>query len=272
MSNTSQGPGWWLASDGKWYPPELWTGPPTPGSGRAGGPNHAVGLSRADRRGPRRPTYPARPRFRPSPRTRRRDPSAAGAAPYGGSVPPGYAGYGAASPYRPTASPCTEDERAGDRRVRLWMRRVPPLRPGHPRHHLRLHRPLADRRSNGQQKGDGMALAGIIVGFGWWRSSCSHRPRAGHNNNNNGVVGSAILLGQLRLASCSRRANVQPILQRSKERTNARSALRRPRRPLDTTGRVEQPHASGCPGRRCASRSSSGRRCCATTGAWPRRG
>ena len=23
MSNTSQGPGWWLASDGKWYPPEL---------------------------------------------------------------------------------------------------------------------------------------------------------------------------------------------------------------------------------------------------------
>jgi hypothetical protein len=28
MSNTSQGPGWWLASDGKWYPPEAWTGPP----------------------------------------------------------------------------------------------------------------------------------------------------------------------------------------------------------------------------------------------------
>jgi hypothetical protein len=28
MSDTSQGPGWWLASDGKWYPPELWTGPP----------------------------------------------------------------------------------------------------------------------------------------------------------------------------------------------------------------------------------------------------
>jgi hypothetical protein len=27
MSDTSQGPGWWLASDGKWYPPEAWTGP-----------------------------------------------------------------------------------------------------------------------------------------------------------------------------------------------------------------------------------------------------
>ncbi len=28
MSDTSQGPGWWLASDGRWYPPELWTGRP----------------------------------------------------------------------------------------------------------------------------------------------------------------------------------------------------------------------------------------------------
>jgi hypothetical protein len=30
MSDASQGPGWWLASDGKWYPPETWTGPPLP--------------------------------------------------------------------------------------------------------------------------------------------------------------------------------------------------------------------------------------------------
>jgi hypothetical protein len=28
MSDISQGQGWWLASDGKWYPPEAWTGPP----------------------------------------------------------------------------------------------------------------------------------------------------------------------------------------------------------------------------------------------------
>jgi hypothetical protein len=28
MSDTSQGAGWWLASDGRWYPPETWTGPP----------------------------------------------------------------------------------------------------------------------------------------------------------------------------------------------------------------------------------------------------
>jgi Domain of unknown function (DUF4190) len=38
MSDTSQGPGWWLASDGKWYPPHLWTGPPMPGPPAAGPP------------------------------------------------------------------------------------------------------------------------------------------------------------------------------------------------------------------------------------------
>ena len=30
MSDTSQGPGWWQASDGKWYPPETTTGTTTP--------------------------------------------------------------------------------------------------------------------------------------------------------------------------------------------------------------------------------------------------
>jgi hypothetical protein len=33
MSDTTQGPGWWLASDGKWYPPELhpnYAPPPSP--------------------------------------------------------------------------------------------------------------------------------------------------------------------------------------------------------------------------------------------------
>jgi len=30
MSDTSQGPGWWQATDGKWYPPAPPTPPPTP--------------------------------------------------------------------------------------------------------------------------------------------------------------------------------------------------------------------------------------------------
>ena len=32
MSDTSQGPGWWQASDGKWYPPEQ-----APGGGSGAG-------------------------------------------------------------------------------------------------------------------------------------------------------------------------------------------------------------------------------------------
>ncbi len=31
MSDTSQGPGWWQASDGKWYPPEQGAAAPPPG-------------------------------------------------------------------------------------------------------------------------------------------------------------------------------------------------------------------------------------------------
>ncbi len=53
MSDASQGPGWWIASDGKWYPPELHpsvrevprapaVGAPPSGAGRpGGGPAHA---------------------------------------------------------------------------------------------------------------------------------------------------------------------------------------------------------------------------------------
>jgi hypothetical protein len=41
MSDVSQGPGWWLASDGKWYPPHQYPGywaPPPPAGGAAGAP------------------------------------------------------------------------------------------------------------------------------------------------------------------------------------------------------------------------------------------
>lgn len=52
MSDISQGPGWWIASDNKWYPPDLHpsvqkappvpaSGPPSPGAGSpGGGPAH----------------------------------------------------------------------------------------------------------------------------------------------------------------------------------------------------------------------------------------
>ena len=36
MSEQSQGPGWWQASDGRWYPPEAAPGPTTPAADPAG--------------------------------------------------------------------------------------------------------------------------------------------------------------------------------------------------------------------------------------------
>src|SRR4051812_33876381 len=36
MSDTAQGPGWWEASDGKWYPPEQAPGAPAADSGAGG--------------------------------------------------------------------------------------------------------------------------------------------------------------------------------------------------------------------------------------------
>jgi hypothetical protein len=46
MSDVSQGPGWWLASDGKWYPPEQ--APGTPGYGRSDHGEAGDGPSAAD--------------------------------------------------------------------------------------------------------------------------------------------------------------------------------------------------------------------------------
>src|SRR5580692_8329821 len=92
MSDTSQGSGWWMASDGKWYPPELWTGPPTQApSGPA-----AQASPQASPEQPAYPSqsaYPAQPAVPAQPTYPPQGPPASGPAPYG-STPPGYAGYG----------------------------------------------------------------------------------------------------------------------------------------------------------------------------------
>jgi hypothetical protein len=47
MSDYSQGPGWWQASDGKWYPPEQVPASPTPGGSPAGTPSASVDIGAA---------------------------------------------------------------------------------------------------------------------------------------------------------------------------------------------------------------------------------
>jgi hypothetical protein len=171
MSNTSQGPGWWLASDGKWYPPELWTAPPT---------------------NPTQPTYPAQPTYPVQ--------GPASGTVYGGTVPPGYAGYGAESPYAPYGQGAQKKTNGlaiaalicGCAGFALFIPGILGIIFGF------IARGQI-KRSNGQQKGDGMAIAGIIVGFGWVALLVLTIALGAtdSNNGNSGVVNPAILWGQL---------------------------------------------------------------------------
>lgn len=139
MSDTSQGPGWWLASDGKWYPPELWTGPPNAG-----------------------PAFPQG--------TASANPSEGGGgvpqatnAPWGGQIPPVVSG-----PYAPYGGPPSR------RNNGLAVASLVCACAGF----LFLLPAILGvifgfvarsqiRQSGGAQGGDGLAVAGIIVGFAW---------------------------------------------------------------------------------------------------------
>jgi hypothetical protein len=121
MSDTSQGPGWWLASDGKWYAPELWTGPP------AAGPLHS-------------------------------------AAPGGAGNPYPSCGYGPYATYGAATVPSTNGLAIASLICSCAELFFLPVFPGII---LGFVARSQIRRSNGTQQGDGLALAGIIVGLGW---------------------------------------------------------------------------------------------------------
>ena len=184
MSDTSQGPGWWLASDGKWYPPELWTGPPA-----LRPPGAAVQPV---------PTYPTYPQQGPA------------GYPYGTSGQaismPGSAQYpmqgaGAGYPYGQFAQPKTNGFAIASLVCSCAGLFFFPAVAG-------LIFGFVARsqitRANGLQKGSGLALAGIIVGFGWLALVVLLLAIGGGNSGdsgNSGIVGLGILLGQHGLAS-----------------------------------------------------------------------
>jgi hypothetical protein len=156
MSDTAQGPGWWLASDGRWYPPELWTGPPNTGP----------------------PTVPAYPAQAP----------AYGAA---GTVAPPYA-------YRPSVPQKTNGLAIASLICACAGLFLLPAILGVV---FGFVARTQIRRSNGLQKGDGLAIAGIIVGFGWLALLVLGIALSASTNNNTGVIGPAALMGQLGLGS-----------------------------------------------------------------------
>ena len=103
MSDTSQGPGWWLASDGKWYPPELWTGPPNTNPWVAKPADRRSQRCPVSRR-PARLLVTRRSRYRPSQRDRPGEPGSPGQAPpYGANAWPVQPPLGPAHALRPTA-------------------------------------------------------------------------------------------------------------------------------------------------------------------------
>jgi hypothetical protein len=161
MSDTSQGPGWWLASDGKWYPPELWTGPPTAGPVAPTSPST-------------RPSYPGLgPGFGPAGKT------------YAGN------GYGQV-PRRKTnglAIGSLVCSCAG-----VFLIGIPAV----VGIILGFVARAQIRQSNGAQGGAGLALAGIIVGFAVVALIVIVLALAADDNQNNAGVGVAALVTALK--------------------------------------------------------------------------
>jgi hypothetical protein len=161
VSDVSQGPGWWLASDGKWYSPEQQPGPVTPDlppmdSPGAGSFVPGAGPSAGTDSSPTAPGYG----------------TSAGAPPYyPPATPPGYgappvaSGYGyppAGMPYGYTPEKTNGLAIAGFVcSLFFWVYGVGAL--------LGIIFGFIARsqirRSGNTQKGGGLALAGIIIGF-----------------------------------------------------------------------------------------------------------
>ncbi len=160
MSDASQGPGWWLASDGKWYPPSAASGPAVlpaqPGIAVAPGyPGAPVGpAGYVPQAGP--------PAYGPAP--------APGGPAGPGGVPPGYAppfnpGYGypgGGVPYAFAPPVRTNGLAIASLICSLvwffWLGSILGIVFG-------LIARGQIKRSKGQEQGSGLATAGLIIGI-----------------------------------------------------------------------------------------------------------
>ena len=159
MSDTSQGPGWWLASDGKWYPPELWTGPPLSGPAFPQGPQS---------------TYPGQGAAAPG----------STGAPYGGQIPPQ-----GSVPYSPYSSqPVKRNNGLAIASLVCACAGFLFIVPGVLGVIFGFVARSQIRQSGGTQGGDGLALAGIIVGFAWIGLFVILVIVGAASNNSSGVV------------------------------------------------------------------------------------
>jgi Domain of unknown function (DUF4190) len=205
MSDTSQGPGWWLASDGKWYPPEQWTGPPNTGPPSTGTPTGAPAQPWGTDLGAASgattplseqpgPTWPQASTGQGAELGVEGPPPAYGANQGPGSAPPAEPGYGA-NPYgQPAygAPPYNQPTQPGyGAPYGVSPYGQPAYAPGGASTNglaiaafvcsivgiffitfivaiiLGFVARAQIRSSGGRQKGDGFALAAVIIGFAW---------------------------------------------------------------------------------------------------------
>ncbi len=170
MSDTAQGPGWWLASDGWWYPPELWTVP---------GDTEPVGV------GP--PPNPTRAFSEPAPAY---GPGSASPA-YGNGAPGPYPSYGLAPypGYGAAILPKTNGLAIASLICSCAGLFFLPAISGIV---LGFVARAQIRRSNGAQRGDGLAIAGIVVGFGWLVLLALGIALGARNTTSSGIISSML--------------------------------------------------------------------------------
>ncbi|HWD51300.1 MAG TPA: DUF4190 domain-containing protein [Acidimicrobiales bacterium] len=171
MSDVSQGPGWWQASDGKWYSPEQ-----VPGTGPAQSASEPTGFVPGATEPAAQPPYPESgiPSYPgttgPAPAPGEPNYSAPGAPPSGpgpapsyGAPPAGGYAYPAGQGYGYTGVPKNNGLAIAAMVCSFffWIYGLGAI--------LGIVFGFIARsqikRSNGTQRGEGMALAGIIIGF-----------------------------------------------------------------------------------------------------------
>jgi len=167
MTEVTHPPGWWMAADGNWYPPHLHPGPvagstAVPEGGPQGPPVGDPGSSWPPPVAPPLPQFPGFPAFAPMPPPR----------PGPATAPPAY-GYGGVPPYAPYMGmppgygyPQPTPKTNGLAVASLVLSIVSLLGIGSiVGIVLGFVSRTQIRQSHGAQKGSGLGLAGIIVGF-----------------------------------------------------------------------------------------------------------
>jgi hypothetical protein len=189
-----------LASDGKWYPPELWTGPPTTRPPETGPPAAGPASTGTEPASPGTPpSYPAAtsyPSAAPSYPSQPSGPGGTSPSPYPAGAYPAQ-GQGYYSPYgqypqyaaKKTNGLAIASLVCGIGGFLFFIPAILAIVFGF------IARGQI-RSSAGAQGGDGLALAGIIVGFAWIAFFIILiAVGAANNNTNNGAIDLLGVLG-----------------------------------------------------------------------------